>query len=94
MPWHAVTLPNLVAAMAQCDHVGVDEFRTMYGPFHPARNLRMSYPGRRGNYEARPLLAAAYAHLAPRAGSLTPRNFRNNDAHEFLERLGFRRVKL
>ena len=92
MPWRAVQLPNLLNAMNECDYVGRTAFRTTYGPFHPARNLRMKYPGRRGKYEARPLLAAALADRFPGRPYIGPSAFEGNDAHDFLEQLGFRKV--
>ena len=96
MSWNSVQMPNLLAAMAECDRLGADAFRTRYGPFRPARNLRMYYPGRKGRgYEARPLLAAAHADRFPHARKMVPRDFENNDAHEFLiKRFGFKKREI
>ena len=83
MPWKAVKIPNLLAAMNECDLIGAVTFRKKYGNFHPAKNRNMYYLGR-GPYEARPLLAGAYANLFPHMPHLNPSDFINNDAHDFL----------
>jgi hypothetical protein len=89
MPWKAVQLPNLLAAMDECQSKGVSVFRTTYGRFHEAKDRDMYYCGR-GPYEARPLLAAAYANLVPHGPHIGPKAFTNNDAHDFLvQRFGF-----
>ena len=85
MPWHHVTMQDLLNAMKECDHYGKERFRTRYGPFQRADNRLMSINGR-GEYEARPLLAAAYAYNVHHAGRmLVPTDFMNNDAIDFLE---------
>lgn len=94
MPWNAVQMPNLVASMNESDLLTHPVFRTRYGAFHPAKDLYMFHHGR-GPYEARPLLAGAYANLFPQAAPIQPSDFRNNDAHEFLvQRFGFNAVDI
>lgn len=82
MPWKAVQMSNLAASMTECDQSTLPVFRRRYG-FYEAKNLHMFY-GNRGPYEARPLIAAAYANLFPLAAPIKSTDFMNNDAHEFL----------
>ena len=90
MPWNDVQMINLVAAMNQCDLIGVGPFRSIHGAFREAKDLHM-YLGTRGPFEARPLLAAAYANLVPDGVHIGPSAFKDDDAHEFLiQRFGFR----
>ncbi len=95
MPWIDVTLLSLQHAMAACEAIvalGPSERLQLFreqqqASFQPARNVHAWY-GDRGPFEARPLIAAAYAHqfnIAP----LTPKDFNGTDAHRFLEGLGF-----
>lgn len=63
--------------------MGLEKFREFYG-FQSARSLNMYLNGR-GPFEARPLIAAAYAHMH----RLTPADFMNNDAHDFLKSFKF-----
>ena len=94
MPWNAVQLPNLIAAMNECDLIGMVAFRNLYGAYREARDLHM-YLGERGPYEARPLLAAAHANLDPEGVHIGPSAFKDGDAHEFLrQRFGYRPVKI
>jgi len=98
-PWTDVTLESLQHAMAACQAIDAPaeerlrQFRQQQNPgFHAARGVRMRY-GDLGPFEARPLIAAAYAHqfgVAP----LAPRDFNGNDAHDFLKRLGFDLVEI
>ena len=92
MPWNAVLMPNLQAAMNESDSFGLVSFRTCYGPFHPATDLHM-YFGERGPYEARPLLAGAHADLFPHGPHIGPTAFTNNNGHDFLISFGFRAVR-
>jgi hypothetical protein len=89
MPWNAIQMPDLLAAMALCDQIGPTAFRTAHSPFHPAKDLHMYY-GARGPYEARPLIAGAYANTHPNGPHIGPTAFEGKDAHTFLiQRFGF-----
>jgi hypothetical protein len=93
MPWNAVQMPNLLAAMNECDGTTLVAFRTKYGAFCQATDLHMYY-GERGPYEARPLLAAAYAKIPPGGARLGKTPFVGRNGHDFLINLGFREVKI
>ncbi len=92
MPWRNLSQADIQAAMNECDQLGIVTFRTKHGKFQEARNTHM-YSGNRGPYEARPLIAGAYAH-ANNGASLAPKNFLNDDAHVFLEKFGLRKVSI
>ena len=95
MPWTEVTFQSLEHAMATCEALAAHDtnerlrqFREHQSPrFQPARNLYAWY-GERGPFEARPLIAAAYAHQF-NVTPLTPGNFNGGNAQLFLEGLGF-----
>lgn len=100
MPWTNVTLEGLEHAMTACEAIAahdtperLKQFREQQSPrFRPAQNVHAWY-GERGPFEARPLIAAAYAHqfnVAP----LTPADFNSVDGHLFLGRLGFHFVPM
>lgn len=92
MPWRNLSLADIQAAMNECDQLGIVAFRTQYGNFQEASNIHI-YSGNRGPYEARPLIAGAYAH-ANNGASLAPTDFLNDDAHVFLEDFGLQRVSI
>lgn len=88
MSWKKVTVAGIQSAMTLNDHLGLDKFRELYG-FHKAKDIHMYWHGR-GPYEARPLLAAAFAHLNPAVPAIKSTDFKDNDAHVFLaEKFGF-----
>jgi hypothetical protein len=90
MPWRNVTETNIINAMNSCDRLGLDAFRDQFPGFQPAENLYMYYPGRAQPYEARPLIAAAYADQNPGAPGLVPSSFDGINGHDFLiERFHF-----
>jgi hypothetical protein len=85
--WDNVTEHDLQLAMDECDHYGLDLFRTRYGDFYQADSLHMYYPEQgteKGPYEARPLVAAAYAYHCHHQRYLEPIDFQDNDAQKFL----------
>jgi len=82
MHWTEVTLRDLEVAMRESKRLGLDAMRTKYG-FSPANNVHM-YLDSSGPFEARVLLAAAYAHkFNHRIG---PKAFESTNAHVFLEK--------
>jgi hypothetical protein len=92
MPWTDVTLQSLEHAMATCEalaaHERLSQFREQQSPrFRPASNVHAWY-GERGPFEARPLIAAAYAYQF-NVTPLGPGDFEGVNAHRFLEDLGF-----
>lgn len=89
MPWKtSVTVSDLQSAMNQCDSMGLRTFIKHHG-FKPAKGIRITYQSRKNTYVARPLIAAAYSIQHPHSPPLTPKNFKDNDAHIFLEKCGF-----
>lgn len=88
MPWNTeITEQDLLLAMHECDHYGVEAFRTLYGErFQQARNLHMyskhNTHDQRGPYEARPLVAAAWAHHVRDRNYAT--NHNNGNIHDVL----------
>ncbi len=97
MSWRVITMRDLEHAMAECDHYGLEPFRNRHcNDFIAAHNIHMihhSKPGR--EYEARPLIAAAYAyHTRHNGRSIGPTDFEGNDAHNFLIGLGFQRIQI
>ena len=94
--WQETDLPIKILEAAVClnEALGMDAFRHHYNSgFREANNLHFYYQGR-GPFEARPLIAAAYAIRYPNARRLQPTDFEGNDAHEYLlSRDGFTRVE-
>ncbi len=98
MPWHAVTWGDIGAAIDEADGTTREHFRVLHGDFYEAHGVLMQRPGMPPGgpkqYEARPLLAAAYAHLHPGA-RLNPNDFHGMNGHEFLEQhFGFTPVAI
>jgi MoxR-like ATPase len=88
MPLEALTSPEAVlAAIAEFDEVGRDQFLAKYG-FQPARDIVVLHEGRR--YDSKPILAAAHGHQHPEVGPLGPSEFSGGRATiAKLEQLGF-----
>jgi 5-methylcytosine-specific restriction protein B len=88
MPLEALTSPEAVlAAIAEFDEVGRDQFLAKYG-FQPARDIVVLHEGRR--YDSKPILAAAHGHQHPEVGPLRPSEFSGGRATiAKLEQLGF-----
>lgn len=82
MDWKNIEGNDLDLAMSECESLGLERFRNCYG-FHAAQKVYMYSPDERGPFEARPLIAAAYAKKNPDQ-RLKPTAFFNNDAHSFL----------
>lgn len=97
MPWTDVTLQSLQHAMQAC--LGIDapntaerlrQFRQQQHPrFRVANNVHMWFEDL-GPFEARPLIAAAYAYQF--GAPLAPGDFNGTDAHRFLKGMGFDRA--
>ncbi|HUN00652.1 MAG TPA: hypothetical protein PLI96_09255 [Halothiobacillus sp.] len=93
MSWKTVTMAGIQSAMTLSDHLGLEKFRKLHG-FYEAKDIHMYWHGR-GPYEARPILAAAFAHLNPSAQAIQSTDFMNNDAHDFLEQhFGFNKRQI
>jgi MoxR-like ATPase len=88
MPLEALTSREAVlAAMAEFDNVGREEFLAKYG-FHPARDILVLQEGRR--YDSKPILAAAHGYEHPDLGPLRPSEFSGGrPTITKLENLGF-----
>ena len=87
MQWQNVEMRYLKLAMKECEKVGLPGIRTKYG-FQEASKVHM-FHGECGPFEARALVAVAFSKQYPTEIRLTPSNFRNDDAHKFLEEFGF-----
>jgi MoxR-like ATPase len=73
MPLEALTSRDAVlAAIAEFDEVGRDEFLARYG-FSPARDIVVLHQGRR--YDSKPIVAAAHGHQHPELGPLRHTEF-------------------
>ena len=88
MPLEALTSREAVlAAMAEFDNVGREEFLAKYG-FHPARDILVLHEGRR--YDSKPILAAAHGYEHPDVGPLRSSEFSGGrPTATKLEQLGF-----
>ncbi|QXC28449.1 hypothetical protein I6L39_10720 [Aeromonas sp. FDAARGOS 1409] len=89
-----ISLEDIQYAMDECDRLrasapGDDKlapFRLQINKsFRPSKNSLL-YLGSRGPYEARPLLAAAYAHHFS-GDALRPSDFTGTNGHVFLEKI-------
>ena len=93
MPLEALTDPSaVVAAVAEFDEVGRDQFLARYG-FLPARDVVLLYQERR--YDSKPIVAAAHGHQHPDLGPLRPSEFSGGrPTIAKLEQLGFQVERL
>jgi MoxR-like ATPase len=88
MPLEALTSRDAVlAAIAEFDEVGRDEFLARYG-FSPARDVVVLHEGRR--YDSKPIVGAAHGHQHPNLGPLRHTEFSGGrPTIAKLEQLGF-----
>jgi MoxR-like ATPase len=88
MPLDALTSRDAVlAAIAEFDEVGRDEFLDRYG-FRAARDVVLVHEGR--PYDSKPIVAAAHGHQHPDPGPLRPSEFSGGrPTIAKLEELGF-----
>jgi len=82
--WEEVELWDLERAMILCDHFSIKLARRFLGGTFKEAVSSWLYLDDRGPYEARPLIALAYASRYPTKKLLTPKNFTGLDAHSFL----------
>ena len=113
MPWRQITLQALDHAMGECEYYcsklgqakGLELFRNRYGNTFQTTEVKMFYPAgnpkQRGPFEARPLIAAAWAYHTQNwnwetnynGGPLDGNTYRNNDSINFLvSQRNFQRV--
>ena len=88
MPWRkaGLTISDLAQAMANCDKLGLDAFRTQsHEDFQAAKNKYVELNGR-GPYEARPLISAAHSIHYPHLPKLGPSDFQGSDAQDYLSK--------
>lgn len=94
--WNGVVLANILNAMNRIDFVTMNNARG--NNFRRANDLHMYFDcgksTQRGPYEARPLVAWAYNDQNPAAPFLTPADFLDDDAHNFLQLHGFTPVNI
>lgn len=87
MHWQDLDMKALKLAMRECTRVGLEITREKYG-FRKARSVHM-FHGDVGPFEARVLIAVAYGKKYPEAKPLSPKDFKDCDAQQFLAEFGF-----
>lgn len=87
MHWQDLDMKALKLAMRECSRAGLENTREKYG-FRKARGAHM-FHGETGPFEARVLIAVAYAKQHPEARPLVPKDFKDGDAQQFLAEFGF-----
>jgi 5-methylcytosine-specific restriction protein A len=77
MPLKDITKPAVMSAIAECDHVGHDEFLALYG-FRPARRYVLELNGQR--YDSKAIAGVAHKYIAPGGKPLGADEFSGGDA--------------
>lgn len=87
MRWQDLDMKALKLAMRECTRTGLEATREKYG-FRKARSVHM-FHGDAGPFEARVLIAVAHGKKYPDARPLSPKDFKDCDAQQFLADFGF-----